>query len=235
MKTDPKDLQIAELQRKNKQLESALESLQSLATLGELSGVTAHEFNNILTLTINYGTATPTVQPATTATLSLTNSCTYYASGHWYSNGSEKRIRQGFVDMGGSGKNEVYGVMWFDRSAINGKTIKGAKITLTRISGYGRSSAVNVRLYTTPVVTTSGSAETGAVDYGILGSIANGETKEFTVPTPAVQALADGTMAGLMLCVNDGALMSGRTYSANYAHYYGYGETTPPELTVTYQ
>ncbi len=54
MKTDPKDLQIAELQRKNKQLESALESLQSLATLGELSGVTAHEFNNILTLTINY-------------------------------------------------------------------------------------------------------------------------------------------------------------------------------------
>ena len=187
------------------------------------------------TLTINYGTATPTVQPATTATLSLTNSCTYYASGHWYSNGSEKRIRQGFVDMGGSGKNEVYGVMWFDRSAINGKTIKSAKITLTRISGYGRSSAVNVRLYTTPVATTSGSAETGAVDYGILGSIANGETKEFTVPTPAVQALADGAMAGLMLCVNDGALMSGRTYSVNYAHYYGYGETTPPELTVTCQ
>ncbi len=46
--------EISELQAKVKQLEEALASLQSLSAVGELAGTTAHEFNNILTLTINY-------------------------------------------------------------------------------------------------------------------------------------------------------------------------------------
>ncbi len=51
---DPKDAQIAELQAKIERLEEALTALQPLAAVGELAGTTTHEFNNILTLTINY-------------------------------------------------------------------------------------------------------------------------------------------------------------------------------------
>lgn len=185
-------------------------------------------------LTIDYGSATPVVPPTQTATLACTNSGTHYPSGHWYG-GGDKRVRQGFVNLGTSGNNELQGCIWFDTSAISGHTVLSALLTLTRAAGYGRGSDVNVRLYTTPLTGTSGNPLTNAVDYGVIGSIANGETKQFTIPTAAVQALASGTMSGLMLQIGDGALISGRTYSVNYAHFWGYGETTPPSLMVTYQ
>ena len=54
MNQDPRDLQIAELEEKVHCLEETLTALQPLASVGELTGTTAHEFNNILTLTINY-------------------------------------------------------------------------------------------------------------------------------------------------------------------------------------
>ncbi len=46
--------EIAELKEKVARLEDALIKAQSLTTVGELAGTTVHEFNNILTLTINY-------------------------------------------------------------------------------------------------------------------------------------------------------------------------------------
>lgn len=54
MSHDHYNKEISELQSKVKQLEEALANLQSLSSVGELAGTTAHEFNNILTLTINY-------------------------------------------------------------------------------------------------------------------------------------------------------------------------------------
>lgn len=54
MNQESSDAQIAELEAKVKCLEEALTTLQPIASVGELSGTTAHEFNNILTLTINY-------------------------------------------------------------------------------------------------------------------------------------------------------------------------------------
>ena len=54
MSTDSRDREIAELKEKVAQLEKALIDSQSLCAVGELAGTTAHEFNNILTLTINY-------------------------------------------------------------------------------------------------------------------------------------------------------------------------------------
>ena len=54
MTTDHRDAEIAELKEKVRQLERALADVQSLSSVGELAGTTAHEFNNILTLTINY-------------------------------------------------------------------------------------------------------------------------------------------------------------------------------------
>lgn len=189
-------------------------------------------------VTIDYGSATPpqpVVDPTQTAALSCANSGTHYPSGHWFDGGDDKRIRQGYTDMGSSGKHELQGCMWFDTTAIAGHTVLSAALTLRRAAGYGRSSEVSVRLYTTPLATTSGDPLTGATDQGLIGTIGNGETKRFAIPAAAVQALADGTAAGLMLQINDGALISGRTYSANYAHFYGYGETVAPVLDVTYQ
>ncbi|MGI6401019.1 MAG: sensor histidine kinase [Thermoguttaceae bacterium] len=54
MVTDHRDTEIAELKEKITRLEKALEEVQSLSAIGELAGTTAHEFNNILTLTLNY-------------------------------------------------------------------------------------------------------------------------------------------------------------------------------------
>ena len=54
MSTDPRDVEIAELKERIRRLEESLAAVQSLTAVGELAGTTAHEFNNILTLTINY-------------------------------------------------------------------------------------------------------------------------------------------------------------------------------------
>lgn len=54
MTVNHRDEELIELREKNARLEKALKELQSLSAAGELVGVTAHEFNNILTLTINY-------------------------------------------------------------------------------------------------------------------------------------------------------------------------------------
>lgn len=185
--------------------------------------------NDPANLTIDYGSATPVVNPTTTTTINCKASKTAYDATHWH---GDNRIRQGYYDMGSSGMNEQYGCFWFDTSALSGKTVKSALLTLTRISGYGRSSEVNVHLWTTPLTSASGNPTTNAVDHGVIGTIGNGETKQFTIPVAAISASAN---KGFMLRVDDGAVISGRSYSTNYAHYYGYGETTPPVLTVTYQ
>lgn len=54
MSNDPRDAEIAELKERIRRLEDMLTESQSLIAVGELAGTTAHEFNNILTLTINY-------------------------------------------------------------------------------------------------------------------------------------------------------------------------------------
>ncbi len=54
MANDPRDVEIAELKEQVRRLEDTLATTQSLTAVGELAGTTAHEFNNILTLTINY-------------------------------------------------------------------------------------------------------------------------------------------------------------------------------------
>lgn len=54
MSNDPRDAEIAELKERIRFLEETLTKTQSLTAVGELAGTTAHEFNNILTLTINY-------------------------------------------------------------------------------------------------------------------------------------------------------------------------------------
>ena len=174
---------------------------------------------------------TPPVIP-TTATFNCTDSRTAYDAGSpkWY-NANDHVIRQGFLNMGTSGNNEQYGCFWFDLRALSGKTISSASLTLTRISGYGRSSEVSVHLYTTSLTGPGGSSLGTMTDRGTLGTIANGETKTFSIPTAAISSSQN---AGFMLRVDDGSVISGRGYSTNYANFYGDGDANEPVLTVAY-
>ena len=54
MGNDVRDEKIAELEEKIKRLEKSLTEVQALASVGELAGATAHEYNNLLTISINY-------------------------------------------------------------------------------------------------------------------------------------------------------------------------------------
>ena len=184
-----------------------------------------HAPENPDSLTIDYGTSQPPVTPVTTASYTASVTGTYYPSGHWM---SSNQMIQGRYDS-----TRYYGCMWFGASALSGKTIKSATLTIKRIAGAGKSSAVNVTLYTSPVTGKSGNPTTGAVSLGTLGKAANGESVIVTLPTSAIGVIAAG--GALMLDPGDTANASNKRYSANYARFEGKDDGTPPVLTVTYQ
>lgn len=163
-------------------------------------------------------------------TVNVTASATdswYSASGAWLN--QDNVIRQGYY----SGMGEWSGCFWFPTASFSGKTIKTASLTLTRTAGSGKSGEVTLTLYGITVASASGDPNSGRVSYGALGTIANGETKPFTLPAAAAQALANGSIKGFMLCANDGAVMSGRKYSTNYCKIGSSGGVLP-KLSVTY-
>lgn len=182
------------------------------------------------------GGTTPTPPtPVSSVEIAASSSCTYHGNA-WYSD-DDVDIRQGFLDMGGSGKRVQTGCMWFDVTSLTLTTIQNVTLTLTRKAGSGISGDVHVDLYGTKTdyrdgipdssankVTFSGPAE--------IGTIGNGETKTFTIPNEAITALKNGTIKGLMLQVGDNTLRNGKLYSTNYAVFYGAGTEYAPVLTV---
>lgn len=177
------------------------------------------------TITVDAGSATPAETPVTTTSYTASVTGTYYPSGHWIGNSS---LIQGRYDT-----TRHYGCMWFAASALEGKTIKSATLTIKRIAGAGKSSSVNVTLYTSPVTGKSGNPTTNAVSLGTLGNAGNGETVIINLPTSAIAAIASG--GALMLDPGDTSNASNKRYSANYARFEGKDDGTPPVLTVTYQ
>lgn len=184
-----------------------------------------HAPENPDSLTIDYGTSQPPVTPVTTTSYTANVTGTYYPSGHWM---NSNQMLQGHYDS-----TRYYGCMWFGASALSGKTIKSATLTIKRIAGAGKSSAVNVTLYTSPVTGKSGNPTTNAVSLGTLGKAANGESVIVTLPTSAIGVIAAG--GALMLDPGDTANASNKRYSSNYARFEGKDDGTPPVLTVTYQ
>lgn len=176
------------------------------------------------TVTVDTGSATPAETPVTTASYTASTTGTYYPSGHWM---NSNQMIQGRYDS-----TRHYGCMWFGASALSGKTIKSATLTIKRIAGAGKSSAVNVTLYTSPVTGKSGKPTTGAVSLGTLGKAANGESVIVTLPTSAIGVIAAG--GALMLDPGDTVNASGKRYSSNYARFEG-TDASAPVLTVTYQ
>ena len=180
------------------------------------------------TITVNTGSATPTETPVTTESYTASVTGTYYPSGHWI---NDNTIRQGHEGTGSNARKD-YGCMWFNASALTGKTIKSATLTIKRISGKGRSSSVTLKLWTTTLTGKSGKPTDSLVNLGEIGKIANGETATFNVPTSAINVIASG--GGLVLYTEETTNKTGKTYSENYAHFEGVGGSAPV-LTVTYQ
>lgn len=180
-------------------------------------------------LTIDTGSAKPVETPVTTASYTATTTGTYYPSGHWI---NDSIIRQGHEGTGSNGRKD-YGCMWFGASALSGKTIKSATLTIKRIAGKGRSSSVTMKLWTTTVTGKSGTmASSTLTSLGEIGKIANGETVTVSIPTSAISTIAAG--GGLVLYTEETTNKTGKTYSENYAHFEG-TDGSAPVLTVTYQ
>ena len=118
------------------------------------------------------------------------------------------------------------GCMWFDRTGIAGKAVKSAVLKLTRISGIGGGGDVSVKIYGTTTASASGTPNIGTLF--AQTNIAGGATKAVDV-TAAVQALADGTISGLLLYDERTDTFGSKNYTYGYAKFSG---TPVLELTL---
>jgi hypothetical protein len=122
--------------------------------------------------------------------------------------------------------------MWFDLSAIAGKTIVSATLTLKRVDGIGGGGSVAVGIYGTTAASASGTPAVG-VKYASV-SLANGATKSVDV-TAAVQALADGSIRGLMVYDTQIGTYNSKNYTYGYCKLYGSSDGAKPVLSVVYK
>jgi len=160
------------------------------------------------TLTVNSGSAQPTPPDVTTVTLSPSDYRTNYNTSSWQS--KQSQLYQGMY-----GSDKYRAVYWFSNSGLTGKTVKAATLTLTRVAGSGSGAATSVHLWGTPLASASGNPTTNRVDYGEIGTLTYGETKEFSIPLTAAQAFAEGSIKGFIIDPND-SVVGSREYSANY-------------------
>lgn len=161
-----------------------------------------------------------------TITAKATSSGTYDGVNGWWS--SDAALRQGYV----SGNGRLRGGVWFDLSALpSGATITKLTLRLRRVEGYGKGSAVDVRIYGTTASAKSGDpAASGKISSSyVSGTIEPGKTKTFDVTSLKAYT-------GFVLYAADNAVLSGKSYSTNFARFTGTGggDDTIPMLTVTY-
>ena len=148
-------------------------------------------------VTVDYGTAIPTVTPDTMTVLYATTTRTW--RGSWRTDTFD--VIQGLYSDAGysSSLNWNRGCMWFSgATALAGSTIKSATLTLGRKTGSGSSGAKSV--YLCAISNTSASGTPSIVyNFGSLGTIGRGKQVTFSIPVAAVQGLVDGTYGGLCL------------------------------------
>lgn len=197
--------------------------------------VTANAGQVLGTATVDFGSATPAEQETATQTFAATTMRTMYGTGDWPATwmSNQNYALQGYTD----GAKSMYASLWFQGlSALAGKTIKEAKVTLRRITPTGRSGPVKINGYYGELGNTAGSgAPSSRVSMGLLGTLELPETKTFSIPAAAVSYLA-GAPTGrcLMLNPKDSTLWNGKNYSENHARLAGVGSSYVPELEVTY-
>ncbi|MDL2319161.1 hypothetical protein LJC74_08850, partial [Eubacteriales bacterium OttesenSCG-928-A19] len=173
----------------------------------------------------NTNPGTVTTELTANFTASLTRS---YRSGVWRTD-TYDMVQGAYNDAGyTSSVGWNYGCCWFGslRSALSGRTVRSATLTITRLTGSGSGGSVYMYLYGISNTTNSG---TPSLTYSVgnIGFIARGQTLQITLPNALVQGLANGTYGGL--CIYEGAYNFGRSaYSSNYSRY------SAPSLYVVY-
>ena len=169
----------------------------------------------------------PEASEVTTATLTTNNSRTW--GGGWLSTDTFGKA----LYQGTTGDGELRrGCMWFPLTAISGKEIISATLTLKRVSGIGGGGAVTVGIYGTTATGASGTPAIGT-KYAEL-SLANGASGSVDI-TAAVKALAAGSIKGLMIYDSRTGTFNGKNYTYGYCKLYGDGSGSEPSISVTYK
>lgn len=182
------------------------------------------------------GSTSASSSTLTAASYDALTTATCRNSGSWTSG----QLRQNFA----TGLGVCKGCVWFDnsaiRSALSGKTVRSATLRLHRVSGSGRSSAVQVTARGLTLTGASGTVpnSTSASVYGglsaMLGTIGNGETVAMALPVKIVNALVSGSINGIALYAGETAQTGNRGFSANYCRFDGVGDQFAPVLTINY-
>jgi len=183
-------------------------------------------------VTTDYGTAIPTVTPDETTIQYATTTKSW--RGSWRTDTLD--VVQGVYSDSGysSSLNWNRGCMWFAwlQNVLSGCTVKSATLTLHRKTGSGASSAKTVYLCAITNTSASGTPSI-AYNYGAIGTIGRGKQVTFSIPTAAVQGLADGTYGGL--CLYESPYNFGSsTYSNCYMRMSGTDTDLEPYLEVVY-
>lgn len=182
------------------------------------------------------GSTSASSSTLTAASYDAVTTATCRNSGSWTSG----QLRQNFA----TGLGVCKGCVWFDnsaiRSALSGNTVRSATLRLHRVSGSGRSSAVQVTARGLTLTGASGTVpnSTSADVYGglsaMLGTIGNGETVALALPVNLVNALISGSINGFALYAGETAQTGNRGFSANYCRFDGVGDQFAPVLTINY-
>ena len=168
------------------------------------------------------GTPPAGEEPIVENTLTLTATKTgTYSGGSWMSGAA---VRQGYTTANG----RMRGGIWFDLSSLSGKTIKKMELRIRRVEGYGKGGNVQVKIYGTDSQALTG--QPAIKGTAVEKSMAQGQVKTFNVTSLKAYS-------GFVLYADDTSVMSGKTYSDNYARFTGTGggAETIPQLTVTYE
>lgn len=158
--------------------------------------------------TVAVDTGSGVVVP-TTGSATFNPSATGTYTTYWWNIDSD--IRQGYTKSNG----RIKGGIFYAISGV-GSNVASAVLRLTRLKGYGKGSAVQVKVYGTTATGKSGNPALSTDGY-VLGTIDNGQTADFALPAALASGLGNGTYKGIVLYADDTSAMSGKTYSSNYA------------------
>ena len=161
-------------------------------------------------LTVPIDTGSGVVVP-TTGSATFNPSATGTYTTYWWNIDSD--IRQGYTKSNG----RIKGGIFYAISGV-GSNVASAILRLTRLKGYGKGSAVQVKVYGTTSSGKSGNPALSTEGY-VLGNIDNGQTADFALPATLATGLGDGTYKGILLYADDTSAMGKKNYSSNYARF----------------
>ena len=163
-------------------------------------------FANMEDITVDTGSG---VVAPTTGSATFNPAATGTYTTYWWTIDSD--IRQGYTKSNG----RIKGGIFYAVSGV-GSNVASAILRLTRLKGYGKGSAVQIKVYGTTSTGKSGNPALSTDGY-VLGTIDNGQTADFALPAALATGLGNGTYKGIVLYADDTSAMSGKTYSSNYA------------------